>query len=740
MSATAEQAAVDKVPAKRKPRFSLFTFILLALVLGVATGIFLGEHAGDLKVIGDAYVGLLQMTVLPYIVFSLIGNIGRLTLGESKRLATTALAVMLVIWGIGAAAIVLVSYALPNWATGAFFSTSFLEPQNKVDLLSLFIPANPFYSLANNLAPAVVVFCMLFGFALIKVKNKEALLNTFDLVNATLSSVTNLIVRLSPIGIFAISASATGTLTLQEFGRLQAYLLIFVGSVLMLTLWLLPMLVAACTPFKYRDIMLVSRSALLTGFVVGSVFVIIPLLIESIRELLDKYQADGVEMDGARTIAHPEFIIPLAYPFPHLGKIMTLLFVPFAAWFYGSPMVLGDYPVFLATGLFLSFGKVTVTIPFLLELQEIPSDIFQLFLMSSVVAGRFNDLLGSMNLLAFTAVTTCAMAGLIKVKRVTLLVALGVTLVVGGGLVVSTRTALNAWFKDDFSKDKVVSSMNLLQRQAPVVILEESAPNPMPLRPGQSRLERIRERGVIRVGYHPYNLPFSYYNAQDDLVGLDIDMMHRLARDLDVSIEFVPFSFATMAEQLAEDHFDLAVSGILATPARAEAMLLSEPYMNVTMAFAVRDHDRREFATIESIRGRSDLTIGVQVDSILESAIREFLPNARVVELWSDGQFFEGPPQYLDALVTSAEGGSAWTLLYPEFAVVNPLQRQVSVPLVYPLGGNDRKFDEFMEHWIELKQSNGTIRNLYDYWVLGRGAQPKQPRWSVIRNVLHWVE
>lgn len=239
MSATVEQAAVDKAPAKRKPRISLFTFILLALVLGVATGIFLGEHAGDLKVVGDAYVGLLQMTVLPYIVFSLIGNIGRLTMGESRRLATTALAVMLVTWGIGAAAIVLMSYALPNWATGAFFSTSFLEPQNKVDLLSLFIPANPFYSLANNLAPAVVVFCMLFGFALIKVKNKEALLNTFDLVNATLSSVTNLIVRLSPIGIFAISASATGTLTLQEFGRLQAYLLVFVGSVLMLTLWLL---------------------------------------------------------------------------------------------------------------------------------------------------------------------------------------------------------------------------------------------------------------------------------------------------------------------------------------------------------------------------------------------------------------------------------------------------------------------------------------------------------------------
>ncbi|MDJ0951697.1 MAG: ABC transporter substrate-binding protein, partial [Alphaproteobacteria bacterium] len=454
----------------------------------------------------------------------------------------------------------------------------------------------------------------------------------------------------------------------------------------------------------------------------------------------EKYQTEGIERDGAKAIAHPEFIIPLAYPFPHLGKILTLLFVPFAAWFYGSPMELGDYPVFLATGLFLSFGKVTVTVPFLLDLQEIPSDIFQLFLMSSVVAGRFNDLLGGMNLLAFTAVTTCAMAGLVKVKRGTLLVALGVTLVVGGGLIVSTRTALDAWFKDDFSRDKVVAGMNLLQRQAPARILEESAPNPVPLRPGQSRLERIRERGVIRIGYYPYNLPFTYFNAREELVGFDIDMMHRLARDLRVSIEFVPFAFATMPEQLAEDHFDLAVSGILATPGRAEAMVLSEPYMNVTMAMVVRDHERREFATMDSIRGRSDLTIGVQVDNVLAATIREHLPNARVVELWSDGQFFEGPPQYLDALVTSAEGGSAWTLLYPRFSVVNPLRNQISVPLVYPLGGKDDQFDQFMEHWIELKQNDGTIGSLYEYWVLGRGAQPRQRRWSIIRNVLHWVD
>ena len=41
---------------------------------------------------------------------------------------------------------------------------------------------------------------------------------------------------------------------------------------------------------------------------------------------------------------------------------------------------------------------------------------------------------------------------------------------------------------------------------------------------------------------------------------------------------------------------------------------------------------------------------------------------------------------------------------------------------------------------VELKKSDGTFKKLYNYWVLGQFATDKQPRWSVIRNLLHWVD
>ncbi len=68
-------------------------WILGGLLLGVLCGLLLGEYCEDLQVVGQAYVGLLQMTVLPYLVISLIAKMGRLDVAQAKKLGFTALAV-----------------------------------------------------------------------------------------------------------------------------------------------------------------------------------------------------------------------------------------------------------------------------------------------------------------------------------------------------------------------------------------------------------------------------------------------------------------------------------------------------------------------------------------------------------------------------------------------------------------------------------------------------------------------
>ena len=51
----------------------------------------------------------------------------------------------------------------------------------------------------------------------------------------------------------------------------------------------------------------------------------------------------------------------------------------------------------------------------------------------------------------------------------------------------------------------------------------------------------------------------------------------------------------------------------------------------------------------------------------------------------------------------------------------------------------ERELADFVNTWIALKKEDQTIGALYEYWILGRSAVEREPRWSVIRNVLHLV-
>ena len=53
---------------------------------------------------------------------------------------------------------------------------------------------------------------------------------------------------------------------------------------------------------------------------------------------------------------------------------------------------------------------------------------------------------------------------------------------------------------------------------------------------------------------------------------------------------------------------------------------------------------------------------------------------------------------------------------------------------------DDQDLADFLTSWIELKKADGTVDRLFDYWILGKNAEPKAPRWSIIRDVLHWVD
>jgi ABC-type amino acid transport substrate-binding protein len=64
----------------------------------------------------------------------------------------------------------------------------------------------------------------------------------------------------------------------------------------------------------------------------------------------------------------------------------------------------------------------------------------------------------------------------------------------------------------------------------------------------------------------------------------------------------------------------------------------------------------------------------------------------------------------------------------------------VAIPVAFPLARHDQAWATFVNAWIEMKRRDGTLDTLYHHWILGEAATSSTPRWSVIRNVLHWVD
>ena len=706
--------------------------ILVALVSGIALGIFLGDLVAPLQWVAEGYIKLLQMTVLPYVTVSIIGGLGRLRLGEARVMGTRTVAVLAMLWGLAILFMFLIPLAFPVTQNASFFSTTLIEKRPPFDFIDLYIPSNPFRSLADNIVPAVVLFSVLVGIALITVERKHVVLDVLHVCGEALARVARMVIRLTPYGLFAVAATASGTMTWDQVGRLQIYIVIYVLATLLIALWILPGLITTLTQIPVRAVFAVSHNALLTAFAAGDLFIVLPGLIDACRTLVATRAPANSE---ASTL--PDVIVPASFNFPHTAKLVSLSFVLFAAWFSDVSIRWSDYPRLAVTAFLVSFGSLNISVPFLLDLSHVPADTFQLFLGSAVINAHFGALLAAMHTLAVGVLGACAATGLLHIRRRALVRYLAATIALTAGLVVGARVVFAYAFETPYTKDQVLLRMHLLN-QTTDVFVHHSRATDVPTVQGDV-LETIRSRGRLRVGYVPNALPFAFFNERRELVGYDIELAHHLAGELQVDLEFVPLTREHLTTDLARGYCDIVMSGVAVTTDLAGGALLSNSYLDETLAFVVPDSARDQFTTWQVIRSRPSITIAVPDVPYYVEKVRSLVPNATIRPVDDVTTVLESPSTDVDGVALPAERGSAWTLIYPAYSVVVPEPGAVKVPLAYPIARQDRRFGEFVNTWIELKRKDGTLDELFRYWILGQDRGGRRPRWSIIRNVLHWV-
>jgi Na+/H+-dicarboxylate symporter/ABC-type amino acid transport substrate-binding protein len=767
----------------RLPRLNLTHWILVGFLFGILTGLVFGDLCSVAKPLGEAFIKIWQITILPSVALSLIVGIGSLRRDTAKAIALKASLLLLLFWVICVVGYFSFQLAFPPRVEASFFSTQDLATKTDLNLIDQFIPSNPFLSLSDGIIPATVLFCLFLGFALMLDDGSGPILNILRALLRALDRMTHILAKTFPVGIFVITAVTAGTLTIEGFLELQVFLITLAAAAILLGLVVMPLLITCFTDFSYRDILTAASRPMLLAFSTGTEFITLPLISEGVEKLFQTQAraTDPPDTSGTFRTGEPEpgtgngcgtvqtgsseqapgrgdirsfseILVPVAYTFPLLGGLVPFLFILFVAWLYQNPLDLIEQAELVVVGIPSFFGSSKLSVISLLDLMQLPADAYNLYISSGILRQAFVAPLSVISIFAFTTITIALTRNQARFRwkrAVTsfLFVVLLAALLIAGLHAGFTYLLAGTYHGDDqISRielppdaegrklDHVVNTTVYLHREDVPVIAPPSSGT-------RDEIRTIRERGVLRVGYDPDNVPFVFFNGKGELVGYDVEMAYDLARNLNVSrIEFVPLtSGSTLAESLDSGYYDIAMSAVMVNTERLDQMKFTDPTVTVHLAFVVPDGRKEAFTQLDDVKKMDGLKVAVYNNTALVPVAKQLLPQATLVPIESKEEFFvQGKA---DALMIPAEEGYTMTLQYPFFdvAIIEPYDSYLMM-YAYPVARNSS--DSYLlalNYWIRMEKDYGMLQKKYDYWVLGKIPGAAEPRWSVVRNVLHWT-
>ncbi|MGH7572023.1 MAG: dicarboxylate/amino acid:cation symporter [Gemmatimonadota bacterium] len=229
------------------PKIALHTQILLGLVLGAVAGIVVGPAIAVIKPVGDLFIRLITMIVVPLVFASIL--IGVASLGDLTKLGrigvktivyylvTTAIAITI---GLTLANIVqpgsrlapdIKDRLLTDFAGAAEVSIEQATAKPSViDTLLDIVPTNPAASMAEANMLQVIFFALVFGIALTYLdrEKSEPVLRFMDAVNEAMIQLVHLVMKVAPYGVFALIAAIIGQYGLGILKTLIVYALVVV--------------------------------------------------------------------------------------------------------------------------------------------------------------------------------------------------------------------------------------------------------------------------------------------------------------------------------------------------------------------------------------------------------------------------------------------------------------------------------------------------------------------------------
>lgn len=347
---------------------NLGVWILLAMLAGIAAGILLGPSAASLKPLGDLFIQLIKMLVVPLVAISIIS--GAATLGDSKSAGRIGV--------ISIAYILLTTLAAVVLAIGAgelFRPGDGLDAQKLAGLIANpgdagtapvltfwdtiigMIPANPIQAFAEGNILQIIVFGLFLGFGISTLQSEKRLkvVNGLNYVLEALIWCIEKVMFVAPLGVFGLMADATGTFGFDILLQIANLLWVDLLAVLVMASVIYPLTLVLFSRIKLKDFFRAMLKPQIIAFSTASSMATLPVNMEVCEnDLKISKQTTG-------------FVLPLGATINMSGNaIYYTLVALFFAQLYGIELSMSQYVTIAIVSTLGSIGQAGVPGPTLM--------------------------------------------------------------------------------------------------------------------------------------------------------------------------------------------------------------------------------------------------------------------------------------------------------------------------------------------------------------------------------------
>lgn len=236
-----------------------------------------------------------------------------------------------------------------------------------------------------------------------------------------------------------------------------------------------------------------------------------------------------------------------------------------------------------------------------------------------------------------------------------------------------------------------------------------------------STLNKIIQSGELRVGMDPGYMPFEMKDKKGNVIGYDVDMARKMAKEMGVKLTIVPTAWDGIIAGLLTDKFDIIMSAMTVTQQRNLKINFADPYIVIGQTLMIRKELASTIKTAADL-DKAGFTIVTKLGVTGEIVARKYFKNAKIVTFETESDAIsEVLNGKADAMIYDQPYNAIFMNDKGKDKLVHLDKPMTYEPLAWAIRKGDPDFLNWLNNFLRQMQEDkvvGFSDELYQKWLI----------------------